>query len=136
MLVFIAVAQNTPIMPMACELETGRTKLLYEEYTHRAFEDPATAPKYPSDHLSTQETRAIYWKALTEAFSSGAAMETVESSGIPKEKSRSDSPGLISEYRSALAKLYIFTACQTADSTPACSDTTSSVAGSGKGSVS
>lgn len=85
MLVFIAVDPNTPIMPMACELETGRTKLLYEDYTQRAFKDPAMAPEYPADRQSTPETRSAYWKALATVFVSRIAMEVVESSGIPKD---------------------------------------------------
>jgi hypothetical protein len=84
-LVFVAVVPNTPIMPMACELETGRTKLLYEDYTRRAFENPAAAPKYPPDDQLTPETRVAYWRALATVFASRIAMEVVESSGIPKE---------------------------------------------------
>jgi hypothetical protein len=85
MLVFLEVAQNTPIMPMACELESGRTELLYEA----AFEDAATAPKYPDDH-PTVETRAAYWKALANAFSWRKAMEIVESIGSSEEQEKSE----------------------------------------------
>jgi hypothetical protein len=90
-LVFVAVAPNTPIMPMACELETGQTKLLYEDYTRKAFKDnPAEAPVYPADQVSSPETRITYWKALANAFSSRVAMEVIESSGIPKEGGKSE----------------------------------------------
>lgn len=85
MLVFVEVAPGTPIMPMACELEAGRTRLLFEDYTKKAFEDPTKAPVYPSDKQSTPEARGEYWKALADVFSSRVAMEIVEASGAPEQ---------------------------------------------------
>lgn len=80
-LIFIEVAPSTPIMPVACELESGRMKLLFQDYTSIAFKDQNDAPTYPSDQESTPETRAKYWKALAEVFCSRKAMEIVEASG-------------------------------------------------------
>ena len=85
MLVFVSVSPRTPIMPMACELETGRTRLLYEDYAKEAFKPPAVAPQYPSDRHATREAREAYWKALADAFSSIEAMKIVESSGNPND---------------------------------------------------
>jgi hypothetical protein len=71
MLVFVELAPMTPIMPMACELLSGRVVLLYERYTKKVFTlDGEPAPEYPSDVDSTPETRAAYWRALTKAFRS------------------------------------------------------------------
>jgi hypothetical protein len=91
MLVFIELAPKTPIMPMACELLSGRVMLLYERYIEEVFpQDGEAAPEYPSDANSTPETRLAYWRALTKAFRSRAAMEVVESAGDPDKENRSD----------------------------------------------
>jgi hypothetical protein len=91
MLVFVELTPKTPIMPMACELLSGRVVLLYERYIAKVFpSDGEAAPKYPSDANSTPETRFDYWQALTKAFRSRAAMEVVESASDPDEDKRSD----------------------------------------------
>lgn len=87
-LVFLEVAPKTPITPMACELATGKIHLLYETYAEKVFKT-AERPVYPSDKESTPKTRAKYWRALTEAFQSRAAMEVVECAGDPDDKGAS-----------------------------------------------
>lgn len=82
-LIFLEVPPNTPITPMACELTTGKIRLLYETYADKVFGPSKKSPVYPSDKESTPETRAKYWRALTEAFQSRAAMEVVECAGDP-----------------------------------------------------
>jgi hypothetical protein len=89
-LVFVAVAPNTPIMPMACELETGKPSSSTRTTRRRPSDNAAEAPVYPTDQLSTLETRIAYWKALAKAFASRVAMEVIESSGIPKEGGKSE----------------------------------------------
>jgi hypothetical protein len=88
-LIFLEVAPETPITPMACELVTGKIHLLYENYAQKVFPTVEQRPIYPSDKESNPETRAKYWHALTEAFQSKAAMEVVECAGDPDDKGSS-----------------------------------------------
>jgi hypothetical protein len=133
-LAFVEVAPNTPIMPMSCELLTGRTRLLYEDYERKAFEDPAKAPEYPPDHLSTPETRAATGRCSPRRSRRTLRWRSLSLAAWPRRKeSRSASPGSTSECRSAVRRLCISTACRTVGSTPASSDTTLCVADSGKG---
>jgi len=90
-LIFMEFAPQTPIMPMACELVSGRVMLLYERYIEKVFPlDGEAAPQYPADADSTPETRAAYWRALTKAFRSIDAMKVVESAGDAGKDGRSD----------------------------------------------
>ncbi|KRA84089.1 hypothetical protein [Altererythrobacter sp. Root672] len=80
MLAFVNVAAGTPIIPMACELEKGGTRLLFERYINELWKDDAQKPTYPTDRAELEARRA-YWAALAERFSSRTAMELIEAAG-------------------------------------------------------
>ncbi len=82
MLTFIDIAPDTPIIPMACELASGRTELLYKQYSKRLWSEREQPPRYPDDESASPEKREEYWKALTERFSSRVATEIVEEASV------------------------------------------------------
>lgn len=82
MLTFLDVAAGTPIIPMACELASGRTELLYKRYTDRLWHERESPPSYPEDDVATPDARREYWRRLSERFSSRAAMEIVEDASV------------------------------------------------------
>ncbi|MBB4100490.1 hypothetical protein [Sphingomonas kyeonggiensis] len=79
MLAFVDIPANTPIIPMACELEGGGTALLYQKFIDTQWSDASDKPVYPPDGAPNEERRA-YWLALAEKFQSRIAMEIVETS--------------------------------------------------------
>ena len=78
LLVFIDVPAETPLLPMACELKSGRTRLLFEDFIARRWLDDEDEPKYPPDNTADIDARREYWTALVKRFSSRVAMEVVE----------------------------------------------------------
>jgi hypothetical protein len=82
MLTFIDVEPDTPIIPMACELASGRTQLLYQRYAKRLWSEREKAPSFPEDADASRETRRAYWKELSDRFSSRVATEIVEEASI------------------------------------------------------
>lgn len=80
MLAFVDVPTGTPIIPMACELEQGGTKLLFESYIDALWKDDGQKPTYPDTKTDAQARRA-YWAALADRFSSRTAMELIEAAG-------------------------------------------------------
>lgn len=83
MLAFVEISKETPIIPMACELEDGMIVRLYEKYINECWSKTETRPEYPADAADPSAERD-YWDALTERFSSKIALEVVEAAGSGK----------------------------------------------------
>jgi len=80
MLAFVDIPRNTPVIPMACECESGATARLYETYIAQQWPQEAERPVYPPDGAGQDERRA-YWSALAGRFSSRVGMEVIEAAG-------------------------------------------------------
>lgn len=78
LLVFIEARADTKLLPMACELTSGRTKLLFENFIARQWSDAEVRPEYPPDNSANTEKRRQYWATLSSRFDSRVAMEVVE----------------------------------------------------------
>jgi len=84
MLAFVDFAPKSTILPMACELQTGETNLLFLKYIERLWAEADPKPRYPASDLEGEALRAAwrdYWKALAGKFQSRIAMEIVEQAG-------------------------------------------------------
>jgi len=84
MLAFLDLAPKCTILPMACELQSGESILLFDRYIERLWSEAEEKPAYPSAGLDEAARRAAwrqYWAALSDRFSSRIAMELVEQAG-------------------------------------------------------
>ncbi|AEG49604.1 hypothetical protein Sphch_1927 [Sphingobium chlorophenolicum L-1] len=80
MLAFVDIPRGTPIIPMACECESGAIVQLYESYIAQQWPQEEERPTYPPDQAGQNERRA-YWSALAGRFSSRVGMEVIEAAG-------------------------------------------------------
>lgn len=81
LLVFLELAPDSKILPMACELQTGESNLLYQKFIERLWHDGEAGPRLPAPDLKGDEQRTAwraYWGALADGFKSTVAMEVVE----------------------------------------------------------
>ncbi len=84
MLAFVDLAPKSTILPMACELQSGETNLLFLKYIEQLWGKDDRKPVYPASDLEGDEQRAAwraYWTALAAPFRSRTAMEIVEQAG-------------------------------------------------------
>lgn len=84
MLAFLDLAPKCTILPMACELQTGESILLFDRYIERLWSEAEDKPAYPRaglDEAARQAAWRAYWAALSGRFSSRIAMELVEQAG-------------------------------------------------------
>ncbi len=84
MLAFLDLAPKCTILPMACELQTGESILLFDRYIERLWSEAEERPAYPAPNLDDAARREAwrkYWANLSGRFQSRVAMELVEQAG-------------------------------------------------------
>src|SRR5579883_846652 len=78
-LLFIDLAPQVEILPMAGETGDGKTILIFESMIERLKKNGITIPDFPDDRAPDAEAqKKCYWDALVKSYSNRIALESIE----------------------------------------------------------